>query len=124
MKIIGFITQQIIDILNLDITPNTPIYLGETNVEHIKNRHPYEYEKYFGDIENIISSPDYVGLNPKDNSLLYVKLFEVNGEFIRVAIKISSSGKCFAKTLHLLSTCNAERYIEKGTLKRLDINSN
>lgn len=124
MKTIGCITQQIIDILNLDIKPNTPIYLGETNIEHIKNRHPYEYEKYFGDIENIISSPDYVGLNPKDKSLLYVKLFEVNGEFIRVAIKITSSGKCFAKTLHLLSTCNAERYIEKGTLKRLDINSN
>ena len=31
--------------------------------------------------------------------------------------------KCYAKTLHLLSTCNAERYIEKGTLKKLDINS-
>lgn len=123
MRTVGFITQKVIDILNLNVTENTPIYLGETNIEHIKNRHPYEFEKYFQNIEDIISSPDYVGLNPKDNSILYVKLYEIEGEFIRVAAKITSGGKCFAKTLHLLSTCNAERYIEKGTLKRLDINS-
>ena len=122
MRTIGFITQYIIDILNLNIAPNTPIFLGETNIEHIKSRHPYEYDKYFQDIENIIAYPDYVGINPKDQSILYVKLYEVNGEFIRVAAKITSSGKCYAKTLHLLSTCNAERYIEKGTLKKLDIN--
>ena len=120
---IAYITQPIIDLLNLNIAPNTPIYIGETNIDHIKKRHPYEYEKYFSHLEEIISFPDYVGINPKDTSIIFVKLYEIDGEYIRVAAKITSNGRCFAKTLHLLSTCNAERYIEKGTLKKLDINA-
>ena len=88
--------------------------------EHIKSRHPYEYEKYFCDIEDIIRVPDYIGKNPHDASILFVRLYEVCGEYIRVAVKITPYGNCYAKTLHLLSTCNAERYIEKGTLKKLD----
>ncbi|MBO5336239.1 MAG: hypothetical protein J6A94_03810 [Lachnospiraceae bacterium] len=120
MQIIGYITPQVINTLGLEFCPNTPIYIGESNIEHIKNRHPYEYEKYFSEIENIINSPDYVGKNPKDSSLLFVKLYKIANEYLRVAIKVSASGKCFAKTLHLLSTCNAERYIEKGTLKKIE----
>ena len=121
MEVVGHISQSVIDILKLKMAPNAPVFIGETNIEHIKNRHPYEYEKYFIEIGTIIGSPDYVGLNPKDSSILFVKLFELHGEYIRVAVKVSSEGRCFAKTMHLLSTCNAERYIEKGTLKKLDI---
>ena len=122
MEIIGYISQAVIKTLDLKISPNTQVFIGESNIEHIKSRHPYEYEQYYQDIGLIINSPDYVGLNPKDDSILFVKLYKVNGEFIRVAVKITSGGKCFAKTLHSLSTCIAERYIEKGTLKRLDTN--
>lgn len=124
MKPIAHISREVIDILELDIVPNTPVFIGETNLEHIKSRHPYEYDKYLPDIGNIINQPDYVGLSRKDSSILFVKLYEINGEYIRVAVRITSGGKCYAKTLHLLSTCNAERYIEKGTLKKLDINKN
>lgn len=122
MEIIGYISQAVIKTLDLKISPNTPVFIGESNIEHIKSRHPYEYDKYYQDIGLIINSPDYVGLNPKDDSILFVKLYKVNGEYIRAAVKITSGGKCFAKTLHSLSTCNAERYLEKGTLKRLDTN--
>lgn len=124
MKPIAYITQPIIDMLGLDIAPDTPVYIGETNIDHIKSRHPYEYEKYFSDIGIIISSPDFVGLSPKDKSIFFVKLYEIDGEYVRIAVKIASSGKYFAKTLHLLSTYNAERYIEKGTLKKLDTHLN
>lgn len=120
MKPIAFIKKEIIDLLKLDLSPDTPVYIGDTNLEHIKNRHPYEYEKYLPDMEYIIETPDYVGISPKDSSILFVKLYEVQGEYIRVAVRITSNGTCYAKTLHLLSTCNAERYIEKGTLKKLD----
>ena len=120
-KKIGCISKQIIDILQLNIPPDTPVYIGESNIEHIKNRHPYEYDKYFPNITDIINSPDYVGLSPKDASILFVKLYDFDGEYVRVAVKITAAGRCYAKTLHLLSTCNAERYLEKGTLKKLDI---
>lgn len=122
MEIIGYISQAVIKTLGLHITPNTPVFIGESNIEHIKKPHPYEFDKYYRDISIIINSPDYVGINPKNNSILFVKQYKVNGEYIRAAVKITSNGKYFAKTLHSLSTCNAERYLEKGTLKRLDTN--
>lgn len=122
MEIVGYISQPVIDTLGLNLKPDTPVFIGESNIAHIKSRHPYEYDVYYKEIGAIINSPDYVGLNPKDKSILFVKLFRINTTYIRVAVKITSVGKCFAKTLHSLSICNAERYIEKGTLKKLDTN--
>lgn len=63
-KQIGTFSSDVIQLLNLNISPGTPIYIGESNIEHIKKRHPYEYEKYFCDIEDILKNPDYVGQNP------------------------------------------------------------
>ena len=113
---IGFFSEKVVDLLKLDIEINTPIYIGDSNIEHIKNRHPYEYDLYFSKIDDIISNPDYVGQNPSDKSIAFVKTYQLDSEFIRVAVRITPSGRHFAKTLHLLSTHNAERYIEKGTL--------
>ena len=122
MRKIGYFTEEIINLLSLDLDANTPIYIGDTNIEHIKKRHMYEYDKYFDKIDDIISEPDYVGRNKKDGSVSFVKEYKISEEYIRVAVRITTNKKCFAKTLHLLSTCNAERYIEKGTLKKLDKN--
>ena len=37
---------------------NTPIYIGKTNIVHIKQKHFQDFEKYFDKIELIISKPD------------------------------------------------------------------
>jgi len=118
--IVGRFRKNIIKLLNLTIEDGTPIYIGEINRNHMKSRHPYEYDKYYEEITNILDCPDYVGINPHDNSVMYVKEFEEAGEHIRVGVKVSSGGTHFARTLHLLSSCNAEKYIEKGTLIRVD----
>ncbi len=120
MKQVGILNSNIIETLQLNIAPGTPIYIGDNNEEHIKKRHPCEYDKYYNKIPDIISSPNYIGLNPKDHSIQYVKEFKINAEYIRVAVKISKKNKCFVKTLHLLSTYNTERYIKKGTLIKVD----
>lgn len=120
---IGSFSQEVIELLELDIDTGAPIYIGSSNIEHIKNRHPYEYEKYFPYISDIISNPNYVGKNPSDESITYVKFYQTGEEYVRVAVRVTMNGTAFAKTLHLLSTVNAERYIEKGTLKTLTNNS-
>lgn len=103
----------------MKINAGTPIYIGPSNIEYIKSRHPYEYEKYFPYIGDIISAPSYVGKNPSDESITFVKFYQTGEEYVRVAVRETTNGTAFAKTLHLLSTANAERYIEKGTLKIL-----
>lgn len=119
---IGSFSQEVINLLGLAIPAGTPIYIGYSNIEHIIKKHPYEYEKYFPYIMNIISSPNYVGINPSDDSISFVKLYQTNEEYVRVAVRITTKGNAFARSLHLLSTYNAERYIEKGTLKALTSN--
>jgi hypothetical protein len=121
MKKVGEFSETIINQLQLNIPVGTPILIGESNEAHIKSRHPYEYEMYYDRIPEIVTEPDYIGINPKDSSIQFVKEFLVNSDYIRVAVKITSNTKCYVKTLHLLSTCNAENYISKGTLKKLDI---
>ena len=117
---IGSFSAPVINALGINIPEGTPIYIGDSNIEHIKSRHPYEYSQYFSDIGDIIADPDYVGQNPKDQSIAFVKVFQLGSEYIRVAVRITTKGTYFAKSLHLLSTCNAERYIDHGTLKKLD----
>ena len=72
-EIIGYFQQTIIDLLELN-----DIFLGESNIEHMKNRHPYEFDKYFPDIRKIINNPDYVGQNPKDLSISFVKEYLIS----------------------------------------------
>lgn len=122
MQKVGEFKKEIIELLDLNITPGTPIYIGESNINHIIAKHSYEYEIYFNHLSDIITYPDYVGISPKDNSIQFVKEFAINKEFIRVAAKASTNNNHYIRTLHLLSTNNVERYLQKGTLKKLDNN--
>lgn len=119
MKEIGEITQSVIDLLGLGIPANTPIYIGEENIAHIKSRHPYEFEAFFPHLSEILSDPNYVGYNTKNGSIDYVKLFCISGNYVQVSVRVSGSGRYFARTLFSLMTYKAERFIAQGTLKRL-----
>lgn len=87
------ISQDVINLLDLKLENNTPILIGKSNIEHIKNRHPYEYDKYFSDIQNILNNPDYIGMRPREESIMFVKEYEVDSEYIRVAIKVTANKK-------------------------------
>lgn len=54
MKPVAYISERVVNMLHLPISPGTPVFIGESNIEHIKKRHPYEYEKYMPDIGSII----------------------------------------------------------------------
>lgn len=117
---VGIITQEIINILGItNITPNTPILLGDTNIQHMKTSHPADYKKYGNHITNILCSPDYVGINKKDNSLEYVKEFKIENEFVKVAVRISLNGNIFARSIYILNNNRVNNFINKGTLKKV-----
>ena len=45
-KKIGAFSAQIIEVLELDIPAGTPIYIADSNIEHMKISHPNDFEKY------------------------------------------------------------------------------
>lgn len=119
MKQVGQFTQAVIDTLCLPVSAGTPIMLGESNVAHMRSRHLADYEKYGCDIELILLKPDYVGRNPADDSIEYVKEYHVDDEYVKVAVRISAKGVYFARSLYVLSHTRAANFIAKGTLRKV-----
>lgn len=57
-KMVGQISEKVVRVLGLNADAGTPIYIGETNVQHMKQRHPEDYIKYGDKIPTILSHPD------------------------------------------------------------------
>lgn len=118
-KIIGQFGRRIITLLDLDIAPGTPIYISDSNIEHMRSSHPDDYDKYFDNIESILDSPDYFGKNPKDDSVEFVKEYRIDGDYVKVAVRISSGGMYYARSLYVLNPNRTRNFIAKGTLKKV-----
>ncbi|MCM1102569.1 MAG: PBECR2 nuclease fold domain-containing protein [Clostridium sp.] len=119
-KKIGTFSPKIIEALGLNIPAGTPIYISDSNIAHMKTSHPGDFEKYSADIETILSDPDYVGKNLKDNSIEFTKEYILNGDFVKVAIRVSLQNVYYARSLYTLNPERVKNFISKGTLKRLD----
>lgn len=117
-KVVGQVTKQIELLLGLAEPRDRNIYFSSTNLEHMRTSHPEDFEKYGTELIHILAYPDYVGRNPKDGSIEYVKEFLVDGEYVKVAVRLSSSDRYFARSLYVLNRNRVERFIEKGTLKK------
>ncbi len=58
--------------------PNDAIYMAPGLKKHVKKKHK-DCLKYLEFISDIITNPDYVGINPNEpDSLEFVKIFEDN----------------------------------------------
>lgn len=118
MSIVGSISSDIQKCLNLNIADDNRIYLGATNIAHMHSSHPADYVKYKDEIPNILAAPDYVGVNPTDGSIEYVKEYQVDNEFVKVAVRISTTSKYYARSIYILNNDRVNNFIAKGTLKR------
>lgn len=119
-RIIGYFPQNIIDLLDLDIRAGTPIYIADSNIEHMRTSHPEDFAKYGCDIEDIIASPDYVGKNAKDDSIEFTKEYCIAGDYVKVAVRVTSHNIYYARSMYVLNPNRVKNFIEKGTLKKLD----
>lgn len=118
---IGEIKEVVITVLNLSLNPDTPIFVGETNIEHMKSEHPEDFEKYGGKLAEILENPDYVAKHPKKDSIEYIKVFydEEKDDHVLVAVRASKTGIYYARTLFVMGTEKVEKYTNKGALKEI-----
>ncbi|MCM1145408.1 MAG: transposase [Blautia sp.] len=119
-KKIGEFSAEIIETLGLDIPIGTPIYIANSNIEHMKSSHPKDFAKYGNDIEYIIATPDYVGKNPKDDSIEFTKEYILDGEFVKVAVRVSLQNIYYARSMYVLNPHRVKNFISNGTLIKLD----
>ena len=117
-KQVGKLSQRVIELLGLTLSEGRSIMLGESNIAHMVSRHPEDYALYGEYIPLILSMPDYVALNTKDESIEYVKEVQMDDVYVKVAVRVSARGQLFARSVYRLNTNRAKNFIEKGTLKK------
>ena len=117
--IVGHITLQVENLLHINSGSDKNIYLGSSNIQHMMTSHPADYQKYGPYISDILNSPDYVGINPKDYSIEFVKEFKKENEYVKVAVRVSIGGKHYARSLYVLNNNRVHNFIASGTLKKL-----
>lgn len=116
---VGKLSARVISLLGLTQKQDQPILLGASNIAHMQAKHPTDYQKYGKYIPHILSQPDYVRLNPKDGSIEYVKDFQINGEFVKVAVRTSGSGALYARSVYVLTPQRVQNFIKNGSLKKV-----
>lgn len=114
---IGILSARVVDLLDSDYIVDSPIYIGEENIEKIKNKHPKDYEKYGHDIGRIISSPDYIVKHPQDSSIQYVRVYKKENDYVMVAVRVSGGGELFVRTLFVMAEEKIFKYWIKNVFK-------
>jgi hypothetical protein len=100
LEIVGYLKQNVIDLLGLPVSAGTPIYLGPTNIEHMKVKHPDDHAKYFSELKNILTTPDFVVPDPVQGSLQFIKILD---EHVMVIVRASGSvGKYYARSIYCM----------------------
>lgn len=111
-KQIGKISKKVIEILGLNYEEEKPIFIGEANLNHMKEEHPVDFKKYGAYIAEIIKNPTYLARNEKKKSIEFVKEYKVNDDFVLVAVRVSNNNVHFARTMYIMADEKVKKYFK------------
>ena len=67
------------------------VIITDKQIEHIKERHPNDYERYFNYAKEIIQNPDYILEANKPNTAFVLKHIEDNGKNYQLILRLKTS---------------------------------
>lgn len=88
---IGKIDRDIYSCITSDIVTDEVIITDE-RIQHIKDRHPGDYERYISYISQILAEPDYILEANKPNTAFVLKKIDAVGEGFEVILRLQTSG--------------------------------
>ncbi|MGN0601720.1 MAG: PBECR2 nuclease fold domain-containing protein [Oscillospiraceae bacterium] len=90
MHYIGKIDIEKYKCVTNDITTDEVIITDE-RIQHIKDRHPNDYEKYCFYMSEVISNPEYIVEANKPNTALVLKSFSDGRESFKTVLRLVTS---------------------------------
>ena len=91
MYFIGKINREKYKCISDDIQTEDVI-ITEERIQHIKERHPNDYERYCEFLKEIVEQPDYIVETNKSNTALILKEFAIeNGETFKTIVRLITS---------------------------------
>ena len=112
LQLVGRFSSKVIRSLRLSIEP-CDIFISGEGIEHIRTKHPKIFREHLQDIPIIISEPEYIGYDPTQHSIEYVKFKDL---LLIVPVRPSSGNIYYVRSLYELSRENMEAYMRKGQL--------
>lgn len=109
---IGKITKEVIQILGLNYKQELPIFIGDSNINHIKERHKKDFEKYGDKIKDIIRNPTYLARNEKKQSIEFIKRYKVHDAFVLVVVRVSKNNVNFVRTMYRIDEKKVKKYFQ------------
>lgn len=90
MHIIGKINKNIYKCVTEDITTEEVI-ITDNQINHIKNRHPNDYENFSSYFSDILSDPDFILEANKPNTAFILKQITENDLTVQLILRLQSS---------------------------------
>ena len=118
-KKIGSIKKEVLNLFQIKINHDIPVFIGDANINHIKTKHPKDYQKYGDKIKEIIIDPTYVAKHPKKESIEFIKEYKETEDYLLVAVKITIHQVAFIKTMFVMSETKKEKYLKSGFLRKI-----
>ena len=88
MHIIGKIDIEIYRCVTADIQ-TSDVIITQQQIEHIQERHPNDYERYFKYVNEILESPDYILEANKPNTAFILKHICDNGKNSQLILRFT-----------------------------------
>ena len=64
------------------------VIITDERIDHIKERHPNDYERFVGYFPEIISDPDYIIASDRPNTAVILKEIEISGEKFKLILRL------------------------------------
>ena len=90
MVTIGKIDKNIYKCISNDIVTDEVIITDE-RIQHIKDRHPNDYERFYNLLTDIVEHPQYIIETSKPNTALILKEFSDGIEQFKTVLRLTTS---------------------------------
>lgn len=90
LHIIGKIDPRIYNCISEDIVSDEVI-ITDNQIEHIKERHPNDYERFSSYFRDIVQNPDYIIETSKSNTALILKEIRTNHQIFKTVLRLATS---------------------------------
>lgn len=120
MHYIGKINKEIFKCVTGDIVTDEVI-ITEKQIEHIKERHPNDFERYYNYLIKIIEDPDYILEANKPNTAFILKHISDNGKNYQLILRLktTSDPKNYKNSIITFLKVEEKRYKRYIRTKRI-----
>ena len=92
MQVVGRIRVEKYRVVSANIRTDEVVITDE-RIEHIRQRHPNDFERYAQYMAEIVEAPDYILEANRPNTAFLLKAFEEDGERFQLILRLAVEGE-------------------------------